>query len=102
MENELINGYKLLTDKIAENYGVGNRLLLQAEADHIRLLKSFNKELRTNSLLWLHTMINLEPDALQSLVDQVNTINKQLRLQFSLHCQINKVIIQPFNTIGLN
>lgn len=102
MQHELIVGYRLLSNTIAEKYGIGNQLRLYSEHNLIHVTKAFNRELSINALLWLETMLDRESHVQVALVEQVNVINKQQRERFSLYCRASKILNEPCNVISLN
>jgi hypothetical protein len=102
MENSIIVGYIVLTEKILDKYGLKNRFMLCGKEDLLRLSQDFDRELCDTALLWLATVIESGRDNVSELVEAVNTINKEQYKRFSSKCKLSMYLTFPFNSVSLN
>ncbi len=100
MGESMVMDYKVLTDKIAEKYGVTDRIMFCEERIFRYRLQEFDRELGQNALQWLSTVVENNRDSIDALIFQVNMINQEQRRRFSNNCRPSKYLLIPVVSIA--
>lgn len=96
MQNSIITNYRLLTDKIADKYGLIDQVIFIEKKDFLHRSKASSRELSDNALQWLATMIHANEDGLDQLIEGVNAINREQRNRFTDHYKESKSLTYSF------
>ncbi len=102
MEESNVMDYKALTDKIAEKYGMTDRIMFCEERIFRYRLQEFDRQLGQNALQWLSTAIENHGDSIDALIFQVNIINQEQRRRFSNNCRPSKYLDILVSIASLN